>query len=72
MITAILDRLGRSEAAAVPGTKVDDRALDQLFRTARTHNGWQAREVPDALLEQAVDLMKMGPLDGLIEVTAIG
>jgi 3-hydroxypropanoate dehydrogenase len=36
-------------------------ALDQLFLAARTHNGWQAREVPDALLQQVVDTMKMGP-----------
>lgn len=36
-------------------------ALDQLFLSARTHNAWQTRDVPEALLRQLVDLMKMGP-----------
>jgi len=36
-------------------------ALAQLFDEARTHNGWQDREVPDALLEQAVRLALWGP-----------
>lgn len=43
------------------GGALDDRALDQLFREARTHNGWQNRPVPEALLREAVDLAKMGP-----------
>lgn len=38
-----------------------DEALDQLFRAARTHNGWRDRPVPEALLRQAVELAKMGP-----------
>lgn len=37
------------------------QALDQLFRQARSHNGWQDREVTDAQLQQIYDLMKMGP-----------
>jgi 3-hydroxypropanoate dehydrogenase len=41
--------------------KVDGPALDQIFRKARTHNGWRPIEVPDSLLEEAVDLAKMGP-----------
>ncbi|HEY5791137.1 MAG TPA: malonic semialdehyde reductase [Gammaproteobacteria bacterium] len=36
-------------------------ALDQLFRAARTHNGWQPRAVPEALLHQLYDLLKWGP-----------
>jgi 3-hydroxypropanoate dehydrogenase len=40
---------------------VDDQSLDKLFREARTHNGWLDRPVPKYLLEQAVDLAKMGP-----------
>jgi 3-hydroxypropanoate dehydrogenase len=36
-------------------------ALDQLFHSARSHNAWTAREVPDALLRQLVDTMKMAP-----------
>lgn len=35
--------------------------LDQLFRTARTHNAWQDRPVPDSLLTTLHDLMKWGP-----------
>jgi len=35
--------------------------LDQLFREARTHNAWQNRDVPDELLHQIVDLLKLGP-----------
>lgn len=41
--------------------KLDDAALDQLFRTARTHNGWLDKPVPDALLAELHDLMKWGP-----------
>jgi 3-hydroxypropanoate dehydrogenase len=40
---------------------LDDDALDTLFRKARTHNGFQPRAVPHRLLEEAVDLAKMGP-----------
>ena len=36
-------------------------ALAQLFTEARTHNGWRDKEVPDALLREAVDLAKWGP-----------
>ena len=35
--------------------------LDQLFREAQTHNGWRPIDVPDSLLEEAVELAKMGP-----------
>lgn len=38
-----------------------DAALDQLFRTARTRNGWSPRPVPPALLHQLYDLAKFGP-----------
>jgi 3-hydroxypropanoate dehydrogenase len=40
---------------------LDDAALDQLFRAARTHNGWQPKTVGDAALRQLYDLLKMGP-----------
>lgn len=36
-------------------------ALDQLFRNARTHNEWQDKAIPDALLTELHDLMKWGP-----------
>lgn len=40
---------------------LDDRALDQLFRSARTQNKWLDRPVPDAKLRELYDLLKMGP-----------
>jgi 3-hydroxypropanoate dehydrogenase len=45
----------------VPAAALDDRALDQLFRAARTHNGFLPKPVPESLLRAAVDLAKMGP-----------
>jgi 3-hydroxypropanoate dehydrogenase len=41
--------------------KLDDAALDLLFRAARSHSGWQAREVPDDLLHELYELTKWGP-----------
>lgn len=40
---------------------LDARALDQLFRTARTYNGYQDRPVSVEQLHAIWDLMKMGP-----------
>jgi 3-hydroxypropanoate dehydrogenase len=40
---------------------VDDKALDQIFREARTQNGWLDRPVSDDLLRRLYDLVKMGP-----------
>ncbi|MDP2547735.1 malonic semialdehyde reductase [Oceanobacter sp. 4_MG-2023] len=40
---------------------LDPGALAQLFTEARSHNGWQDQPVPDSLLEQLYDLVKMGP-----------
>jgi 3-hydroxypropanoate dehydrogenase len=42
-------------------TTIDDRALDQLFREARTQNKWQDRPVPDAALEEVYNLLKWAP-----------
>lgn len=42
-------------------TQLDDGALRQLFLDARTLRAWQPREVPDGMLKQIVDLMKMAP-----------
>jgi 3-hydroxypropanoate dehydrogenase len=38
-----------------------DSALDQLFRTARSYNGWLDQDVGDEQLHAIYDLMKMGP-----------
>ena len=40
---------------------LDTHALKQLFLDARTHNAWQAREVPDSLLVELVDTFKWAP-----------
>jgi 3-hydroxypropanoate dehydrogenase len=40
---------------------LDDQALDQLFREARTQNKWQDRPVPDAKLQEVYDLLKFAP-----------
>lgn len=40
---------------------LDDAALDQLFRTARTYNGYLDKPVTEAQLHAIWDLMKMGP-----------
>jgi 3-hydroxypropanoate dehydrogenase len=42
-------------------TTLDDRALDQLFRDARTQNKWQDRPVPDATLEEVYNILKWAP-----------
>jgi nitroreductase len=35
--------------------------LDQLFRAARTRNGWRPEPVPEALIHDLYDLAKWGP-----------
>jgi 3-hydroxypropanoate dehydrogenase len=44
--------------------KLDGHALDRLFRTARTRNGWTDRPVTEAQLRELYDLFKMGPTSG--------
>ena len=39
---------------------VAEACLEQLFHDARTH-AWLDRDVPDALLHEIVDLLKLGP-----------
>jgi 3-hydroxypropanoate dehydrogenase len=40
---------------------LDNAALDQLFRSARTFNHFVARDVDDATLQAVYDLLKFGP-----------
>lgn len=40
---------------------LNDSALDTIFRTARSHNGWQDKPVSDEQLKQVYNLMKWGP-----------
>src|SRR6202050_5789782 len=44
-----------------PATKIADRALDQIFRQARTHNAWLPKRVPVEALREAYDLARFGP-----------
>ena len=39
---------------------VNDYALDTIFRTARTRNGWEEKSVPETLIRATYDLTKMG------------
>ncbi len=41
--------------------RLDDPALDRIFRTARTRNGWQRDPLPESLLREIYDLAKFGP-----------
>lgn len=43
------------------GTPLPDTALDQLFRTARTHYAWLDQPVSDETLRQVFEVMKWGP-----------
>ncbi len=40
---------------------LNEMALDQLFREARTHNGWLDKPVSEETLRQVYELMKWGP-----------
>jgi 3-hydroxypropanoate dehydrogenase len=40
---------------------LDDKSLDLLFRSARTHNGWLDKPVTDAQIRAIYDILKMGP-----------
>jgi 3-hydroxypropanoate dehydrogenase len=41
--------------------KLDDRALNLLFREARTRNAWTERPVTERQVRELYDLMKFGP-----------
>jgi 3-hydroxypropanoate dehydrogenase len=43
------------------GQKVDDAAVDALFRDARTYSKWQAKPVSDQMLHDLYDLLKLAP-----------
>ena len=40
---------------------LDDAALDAIFRTARTRNGWVEEPIAEEAIRQIYDLAKMGP-----------
>jgi len=41
--------------------RLEDAALDQMFRAARTRNGWKGDPLPEGLLRELYDLAKWGP-----------
>src|SRR5436853_2998243 len=43
------------------GERIDDAALDTLFREARTHAKWQSWPVEDQTLRDLYDLLKWAP-----------
>jgi len=40
---------------------IDNNALDKLFNDARTHNDWLEKAVPETLLHDIWDLVRMAP-----------
>ena len=55
-------RTDRTAAEQVPAVHaLSAQALDQLFRSARTHNAWRDEPVSDAQLHALYELMKWGP-----------
>jgi 3-hydroxypropanoate dehydrogenase len=49
------------EKAPEASGRLDDKALDQLFREARSFSYWQDRPVEESLIQELYDLLKMGP-----------
>lgn len=45
----------------MPRTPINDTGLNLLFREARTQTTWHDESIPDALLREVYDLMKMAP-----------
>ena len=44
-----------------PAFRLDNDALDSIFRSARTYNGWLDKPVSEETLRELYDLMKWGP-----------
>ncbi|TDL81414.1 malonic semialdehyde reductase [Meridianimarinicoccus aquatilis] len=61
--TDTLDNEARSSAAAFQarGLLADETTLQLLFTEARTHYGWQDRDVSEDALRSLYDIAKMGP-----------
>jgi 3-hydroxypropanoate dehydrogenase len=60
LAASTVSRTSDMDATTAPEA-LDDRALNQLFRSARTQNKWTDRPVPDARLRELYDLLKMAP-----------
>ena len=57
------DEAARDAAAAfqAKGLRADPATLDLLFTEARTHYGWQDRDVSEDTLKELFEIAKMGP-----------
>jgi 3-hydroxypropanoate dehydrogenase len=55
------DSLENQAAPLKPAAPLGDAALDQLFRSARTHYFWLPKAVDDETLRRLYELMKWGP-----------
>jgi 3-hydroxypropanoate dehydrogenase len=51
--------MSQLETSVLPH-RLNDDALDVIFRTARTYNGWLDKPVSDETLQEVYDLMKWG------------
>ncbi len=61
--TIAADEIARNMARAFQerGLTADDATLELLFTEARTHYGWQDRDVPEETLRALYEIAKMGP-----------
>jgi len=59
--SATLGRRTEQYPIARKAMTLDDAALDQLFRTARTYRAWREEPVTDQTLRAIYELMKCGP-----------
>ena len=53
--------MGAPTAPVAGHARLDDGALDQLLRVARSHKAWLPEPVPDALLREIFALAQAGP-----------
>ena len=58
---AVLEARQRIESLRGKISRLGAAEFDLLFKTARTHNAWQNKPVPDALLREIVEIMQIGP-----------
>jgi 3-hydroxypropanoate dehydrogenase len=61
MLNNIVLDIPRSQEEMSMTSALNDVSLDQIFRSARTFNGWTDRPVKDATVREIYDLMKWGP-----------
>ena len=58
---AVLEARAAITALRTKISRVGNVEFDLLFRAARTHNAWQSKPVPDAVLREIVEIMQIGP-----------